>query len=86
MTFRAFTNRDIGISGIAPEGWIGTGGEIHHFDRGCQYAAMAYTEMLQDANVQTSPAEVGAAWQNGYAEPLLRTTKEEEVDLSDCTD
>ena len=28
-------------------------------------------------------AEVAAAWQNGYAERLMRTIKEEEVDLSD---
>jgi transposase InsO family protein len=31
-------------------------------------------------------AEVGAAWQNGYAERLIRTIKEEEVDLSDYQD
>ncbi len=30
-----------------------------------------------------STAEFGAAWQNGYAERLMRTIKEEEVDLSD---
>jgi len=28
-------------------------------------------------------AEIGEAWQNGYAERLIRTIKEEEVDLSD---
>ena len=33
--------------------------------------------------VQISMAEVGAAWQNGYAERLMRTIKEEEVDVSD---
>jgi putative transposase len=27
-------------------------------------------------------AEVGAAWQNGYAERLMRTIKEEEVGQS----
>jgi len=31
-------------------------------------------------------AEVGEAWQNGYAERLVRTIKEEEVDLSEYTD
>ena len=31
-------------------------------------------------------AEVGAAWQNGYAERLMRTIKEEEVDLSEYED
>ena len=36
--------------------------------------------------VQRSQAEVGAAWQNGYAERLMRTIKEEEVDLSEYED
>jgi putative transposase len=31
-------------------------------------------------------AEVGAAWQNGYAERLMRTIKEEAVDLSEYED
>jgi len=57
--------------------------EIHHSDQGVQYAATAYTARLQAAGVQISMAEVGAAWQNGYAERLMRTIKEEEVDLSD---
>lgn len=57
--------------------------EIHHSDQGVQYAATAYTQMLQEASVQISMAEVGEAWQNGYAERLMRTIKEEEVDLSD---
>jgi len=60
--------------------------EIHHSDQACQYAATTYTEMLQDAHVLVSMAEVGAAWQNGYAERLLRTIKEEEVYLSDYED
>ncbi len=42
--------------------------------------------MLQAVNVQISMAEVGEAWQNGYAERLMRTIKEEEVDLSDYKD
>ena len=57
--------------------------EIHHSDQGVQYAATAYTALLQTAGVQISMAEVGAAWQNGYAERLMRTIKEEEVDVSD---
>jgi transposase InsO family protein len=39
--------------------------EIHHSDQGVQYAAIAYTTRLQQAGVQISMAEVGAAWQNG---------------------
>jgi putative transposase len=57
--------------------------QIHHSDQGVQYASTAYTQILQDADVQISMAEVGAAWQNGYAERMLRTIREEEVDLSD---
>ena len=36
--------------------------------------------------MQISMAEAGGAWQNGYAERLIRTIKEEEVDLSDHED
>ena len=60
--------------------------EIHHSDQGVQYAAIAYTTRLQHVGVQISMAEVGAAWQNGYAERLMRTIKEEEVDLSEYED
>jgi putative transposase len=60
--------------------------DIHHSDQGVRYASIAYTQLLQDANVQISMAEVGEAWQNGYAERLLRTIREEEVDLSDYED
>jgi transposase InsO family protein len=55
--------------------------EIHHSDQDVQYAATAYTQALQDVNVQISTANVGQAWQNGYAKRLIRTIKEEEVDL-----
>jgi transposase InsO family protein len=54
--------------------------------QGVQYAATAYTQALQDVNVQISMADVGEAWQNGYAERLIRTVKEEEVDLSEYID
>ena len=60
--------------------------EIHHSDQGMQYAATAYVELLQLHQIAISMAEVGAAWQNGYAERLMRTIKEEEVDLSDYQD
>jgi transposase InsO family protein len=51
-----------------------------------QYAATAYTDMLRAAGVTISMAKVGEATQNGYAERLIRTIKEEEVDLSDYLD
>jgi transposase InsO family protein len=60
--------------------------EIHHSDQGLQYAATDYTDLLQQHNIQISMAEVGEPTQNGYAERLMRTIKEEEVDLSDYQD
>jgi len=60
--------------------------EIHHSDQGVQYAATAYTAELQAHGIQISMAEVGEPTQNGYAERLMRTIKEEEVDLSDYDD
>jgi transposase InsO family protein len=56
---------------------------IHHSDQGVQYAATEYVHTLQDVQVAISMAEVGQAWQNGYAERVIRTIKEEEVELSD---
>jgi putative transposase len=56
---------------------------IHHSDQGVQYAAHDYVALLDHHQVQISMAEVGQAWQNGYAERLMRTIKEEEVDLSE---
>ena len=60
--------------------------ELHHSDQGIQYAATAYTDLLRATGVAISMAEVGEATQNGYAERLIRTIKEEEVDLSDYLD
>jgi len=60
--------------------------EIHHSDQGIQYAALGYTQVLHDAQVQISMAEAGQAWQNGYAERLIRTIKEEEIALSEYLD
>jgi putative transposase len=60
--------------------------QIHHSDQGVQYAATEYTELLQAHGVRISMAEVGEPTQNGYAERLMRTIKEEEVDLSDYED
>jgi putative transposase len=60
--------------------------EIHHSDQGLQYAATDYADLLKQHSIQISMAEVGEPTQNGYAERLMRTIKEEEVDLSDYQD
>jgi putative transposase len=60
--------------------------QIHHSDQGVQYAATAYVERLQRLGVTLSMAAVGEPRENGYAERLMRTIKEEEVDLSEYQD
>lgn len=52
--------------------------EIHHSE-GVQYAANEYVQLLRQHDAKISMAEVGQAWQNGYAERLMRTIKEEEL-------
>ena len=59
---------------------------IHHSDQGVQYAATAYVQRLQGLGVTLSMATIGAARENGFAERLIRTIKEEEVYLSDYQD
>jgi transposase InsO family protein len=60
--------------------------EIHHSDQGVQYAATPYTNLLERGGVRISMAETGHPEQNGYAERLMRTITEEEVDLSEYID
>jgi transposase InsO family protein len=60
--------------------------EIHHSDKGVQYAATEYVDMLLQAEVQISMADKGDPTQNGHVERLIRTIKEEEVDLSEYKD
>jgi transposase InsO family protein len=60
--------------------------QIHHSDQGIQYACPAYVERLQAVGAQISMAEVGCPQQNGHVERLIRTIKEEEVELSEYRD
>jgi transposase InsO family protein len=60
--------------------------QVHHSDQGVQYAATAYVNRLTNLNVNLSMAAVGEPRENGYAERLMRTIKEEEVDLSEYRD
>jgi putative transposase len=57
--------------------------EIHHSDQGVQYACGDYVAMLKGVAAQISMAAVGQPEENGNALRLMRTIKEEEVDLSD---
>ena len=60
--------------------------QIHHSDQGIQYAAPAYIQVLRAAGVAVRMAAVGEPRENGFAERLIRTIKEEEVDLSEYRD
>lgn len=60
--------------------------EMHHSDQGVQYASYAYTNLLKAHGIQISMAGVGKAEENGYAERVIRTIKEEEVDLAEYLD
>ena len=59
---------------------------IHHSDQGVLYAGTAYVELLQARGTAISMTDTGAAWQNGDAEPVMRTIKEEEVNLFEYRD
>jgi transposase InsO family protein len=59
---------------------------IHHSDQGWQYACTDYSALLTKYRVQISMAAVGKPEENGYAERLMRTIKEEEVELSEYAD
>jgi transposase InsO family protein len=60
--------------------------EIHHSDQGVQYAATEYVERLRREGVALSMAAVGEPRENGHAERLMRTIKEEAVELSEYRD
>ena len=57
--------------------------EIHHSDQGVQYLSNAYIMTLIRHGIEVSLARRGCPWENGYAERLIRTLKEEEVHLND---
>ena len=57
--------------------------EIHHADQGAQYLSKDSVSTLRQHGVEISVAHRGCPWENGYAERLIRTLKEEEVHLND---
>ena len=60
--------------------------DIHHSDQGVQYLSSAYLSTLTRHGIEISVARRGCPWENGYAERLIRTLKEEEVHLNDYED
>jgi len=59
---------------------------IHHSDQGVQYAAWNYTELLLSRGIRISMAAIGKPEENGYAERVIRTIREECIDLSEYAD
>lgn len=59
---------------------------MHHSDQGIHYAFKNYIQVLRVHKIQISMASVGKPEENGYAERLMRTIKEEEVELSEYND
>ena len=55
-------------------------------DQGWQYACSDYTDLLNEYEGLISMAAVGKPEENGYTERLMRTLKEEAVDLSEYPD
>jgi transposase InsO family protein len=81
------TSLDGGLALTALERALARGRpEVHHSDQGVQYAATAYVARLHAVGAQVSMAAVGEPRQNGYAERLMRTIKEEEVELTEYRD
>ena len=52
-------------------------GLVHHSDRGCQYAAMAYQRVLRDHGIVCSMSRQGDCWDNAVTESFLATLKTE---------
>ena len=57
-------------------------GLIHHSDRGVQYAAGDYTDILTKNSIVISMSRKGNPYDNAYAESFMKTLKYEEVLLS----
>lgn len=56
---------------------------IHHSDRGVQYAAGDYTDLLTKNNITISMSRKGNPYDNARAESFMKTLKHEEVLLNE---
>lgn len=54
-------------------------GLVHHSDRGVQYAARDYTQVLEQHGIQISMSRRGNVYDNSLAESFIKTLKYEEV-------
>jgi putative transposase len=61
-------------------------GLIHHSDRGVQYAATDYTQLLDDHRIRISMSRKGNPYDNAQCERFMKTLKYEEVYLNEYED
>lgn len=54
-------------------------GLVHHSDRGVQYAAHAYTELLENHEIVVSMSRKGNPYDNAACESFMKTLKYDEV-------
>lgn len=54
-------------------------GLVHHSDRGVQYAATSYIDLLTQRGIQISMSRKGNPYDNAQAESFMKTLKYEEV-------
>ncbi len=57
--------------------------EIYYSDQGVQYLSNAYISLLRHHGIEILVTRRGCPWENGYAERVIRTLKEEEVYIND---
>ena len=59
---------------------------VHHSDRGVQYCARDYVDLLRSHRIQISMSRTGNPYDNALAESFMRTLKCEEVYLNSYRD
>jgi len=58
-------------------------GLVHHSDRGVQYAAHGYTQLLKDHGIAISMSRKGNPWDNAACESFMKTLKHEEANRTE---
>ena len=56
---------------------------VHHYDRGTQYAANVYANLLKEQGIRISMSRSGNPYDNAQAERFIKTLKYEEIYLNE---
>lgn len=60
--------------------------QVHHSDRGVQYASGEYTNLLKESGIHISMSRKGNPYDHAKAESFMKTLKCEQVYLSEYDD